>query len=125
MSFKRSGVQEGVFKKLRLGKYSVDARLDLHRHTIEEARKALYDFIQECMDYDLRTLMVLHGKGDRDPERKAVIKSHTVYWLEDMEAVMAFHSAQPQHGGSGAVYVLLRKSDKAKQRNRERHGLRG
>lgn len=124
VSFKRDGIQEGVFRKLRLGKYECDARLDLHRMTVEQARKAIYEFIQECMEYQLRTVLLLHGKGDKTPDKKAILKSHSVHWLEEMEEVMAFHSAQPRHGGTGAMYVLLRKSEAAKNLNRERHGVR-
>ena len=110
VSFKRPGIQDGVFRKLRLGKYISDARLDLHRMTVDEARKALFDFIKECVEYDIRTVTLLHGKGDRDPERKAVLKSHAVHWLEEIPEVMAFHSAQKQHGGVGALYILLSKT---------------
>ena len=124
VSFKRPGVQDGVFRKLRLGKYTIDARLDLHRMTVEEARVALYKFIKECMEYDLRSVILLHGKGDREEGRKAILKSHSVHWLEEMDEVMAFHSALKHHGGVGALYILLRKSDRAKSLNRELHGAR-
>ncbi len=124
VSFKRDGIQEGVFRKLRLGKYDCDARLDLHRMTVEQARKAIYDFIHECMEYQLRTVLLLHGKGDKTPDKKAILKSYCEHWLEEIPEVMAFHSAQPQHGGTGAMYVLLRKSESAKNLNRERHGER-
>lgn len=123
LSFQRPGMQHGVFRKLRLGHYSIEARLDLHRVTVEEARKSVFDFIATCQRYELRTVMILHGKGDRNPERIALIKSHVAKWLPELDGVMAFHSALPQHGGTGAVYVLLRKGDAAKQLNRERHGV--
>lgn len=126
VGFKKAGVQDGVYKKLRLGKYDIDARLDLHRMTLEQARGEVYSFIKECLQYDLRAVMILHGKGDRqaDPAKKALLKSHCLHWLEQIPEVLAFHSAQRHHGGAGALYVLLKKSDFAKQRNRESHGLR-
>lgn len=124
VGFKRPGVQNGVYRKLRLGKYEQDARLDMHRLTVNEARTELYQFIKECLHYQLRTVMVLHGKGDRDPVKKATIKSHTLHWLEQIPEVIAYHSAQPHHGGAGALYVLLKKTPLARQQNRERHGLK-
>ena len=130
LTFKRDGVQHGVFKKLRMGKYNIDARLDLHRQTVAQARSQIYTFIKEAVDFDLRCVIILHGKGfhskatDQRNNAKAVIKSYTYRWLKELPQVMAFHSAQAHHGGTGAVYVLLRKSDNEKQRNRERHGLR-
>jgi len=124
LEYKQDGIQHGVYKKLRMGRYPVEARLDLHRMTVEEARREVFRFINDCMKYDLRTVIILHGKGDRNPDKKALLKSHLAKWLPDMEDVMAFHSAQKHHGGTGAVYVLLRKSENDRQANRERHGLR-
>lgn len=119
ISFVRPGVQHGVFGKLRRGRYQPEATLDLHRHTVEEARSALWDFLQQSTAYQLRTVMVLHGKGDRAP-RAGVLKSFVAHWLQDIPLVLAYHSAQPYHGGAGALYVLLKKSDKASDSNRER-----
>lgn len=124
LSYKKDGIQHGVFKKLRLGHYQSEARLDLHKRTVEEARKEVYGFIKECMQYDLRTVIILHGKGDRNENNEAIIKTYINKWLPEFDEVLAFHSAQKQHGGTGAVYVLLRKSDKEKQLNRERYGAR-
>ena len=46
--------------------------------------------------------------------------ANTDRWLRELDVVQAFNSAQPQHGGTGAVYVLLRKSEEKKRENRER-----
>jgi DNA-nicking Smr family endonuclease len=119
ISFVRPGVQHGVFGKLRRGHYEPEATLDLHRLTVEEARRELWEFLQESTLYQLRTVMVLHGKGDRSP-RAGVLKSFVAHWLRDIPQVLAYHSSQPYHGGAGALYVLLKKSDKASQSNRER-----
>lgn len=122
LSFKRDGVQNGVFKKLRLGQYALEARLDLHRKTVEQARQEVFAFVRDCLRYDLRSVLILHGKGERNPDQIAQIKSHLAKWLPELPDVMAFHSAQRQHGGTGAVYVMLRKSKEARQHNREVHG---
>lgn len=124
VSFKHSGIQEGVFKKLRLGKYESQARLDLHNMTVDKARNEVLQFIKDCMRYDLRVATIVHGKGTRSEGGIALLKSHCVHWLKQIDEVQAFHSALPQHGGTGALYVLLRKSDEAKQHNREIHGGR-
>lgn len=120
LEFKRPGVQIGVFKKLKRGKYSAEARLDLHRMTVEVARKEVFRFIKDCVSYDLRSLIIVHGKGNHSHNTEAQLKSYVNKWLPDMEEVQAFSSAQPQHGGLGAVYVLLGKSEKKKQENRDR-----
>ncbi|WP_370249406.1 DNA endonuclease SmrA [Thalassolituus sp.] len=119
LGFKRPGIQDGVFRKLRLGKYEIEARLDLHRRTIEEARKEVYRFINDCISNDLRSVHIMPGKGDRNEGDPAVLKSYLVFWLEELEDVQAFHTAQTHHGGAGAFYVLLRKSERKKQQARE------
>jgi len=122
LSFKRPGIQNGVYKKLRMGRYETEARLDLHRMTVAQARDEVNNFIKESMALGLRTVLILHGKGQRKAEQTqtAVLKGYVNQWLQDLEPVQAFHSAQPIHGGTGAVYVLLRKSAEKKRENRER-----
>jgi DNA-nicking Smr family endonuclease len=124
LEYKRPGIQNGVYRKFRLGQYDIEARLDLHKLTIEQARKEVFRFLSECMEYELRTVMILHGKGDRNPDKVATLKSHIAVWLPQIDEVMAFHSAQRHHGGTGAVYIMLKKGDRAKQNNREKHGMR-
>ena len=123
IEFKRDGVQDGVFRKLRLGKYPIQARLDLHRKTLEEARDEVVNFLKQCLRLDIRTVIIVHGKGERS-NPPALMKSYTASWLEQIKEVMCFHSAQRFHGGTGAVYVLLRKSAEKKLENRERHQKR-
>lgn len=120
IEFKRPGVQNGVYRKLKQGKYQQDARLDLHGMTVEQARKEVYDFIKQSHQYDLRTVIIIHGKGQRNKAAQAKLKSYVNRWLPDLAEVQAFCSAQPQHGGVGAAYVLLAKSEKKKQENRDR-----
>ncbi|WP_096086011.1 DNA endonuclease SmrA [Agaribacterium haliotis] len=119
LAFQRPGVQHGVYKNLRLGKYNIDATLDLHRMTVEEARRRLYRFVQDCLDNDVRTALVTHGKGELR-EKPALLKSCVAHWLPQIDEVLAFHTAQKHHGSYGATYVLLKKSEKKKQQNREK-----
>lgn len=114
LGFKCHGIQDGVYRKLRQGKYAIDARLDLHRMTIEKAREMVFGFINDSMKYDLRTVLIMPGKGDRNSEDPALLKSYLIHWLPQLEDVMAYHTAQPKDGGAGAFYVLLRKSEKKK-----------
>lgn len=117
LSFQRPGVQHGVFKNLRMGKYEIDAVLDMHRMTVDEARKNLWSFIRDCRENDVRTALITHGKGE-GRETPALLKSHVAYWLPQIEDVLAFHTAQKRHGSYGATYVLIRKSDKEKLANK-------
>ena len=64
LSFIRPGIQHGVFKNLRQGKYEIQSMLDLHRHTVEQARQALWIFINDCHAQGVRCAIVTHGKGE-------------------------------------------------------------
>jgi DNA-nicking Smr family endonuclease len=122
LEFRRPGVQHGVFRKLKQGRYEAQSRLDMHRMSVDVARREIFDFIEESCQFGLRCVLVIHGKGDSKPERErsSILKGCVDRWLRELEPVLAFHSAQPQHGGTGAVYVLLRKSEDQKRENRER-----
>lgn len=119
LEFKRAGVQHGVFRRLKQGKYPMDARLDLHRMTVEKAREEVFAFIREAVSYELRNVMIVPGRGTHNRAAEAVLKSYLNRWLPDFDDVQAFCSAQPQHGGTGAVYVMLKKSERQRQLNRE------
>ncbi|MDV7106318.1 DNA endonuclease SmrA [Vibrio sp. TH_r3] len=123
IEFKRSGVQDGVYKKLRLGKYPIQAKLDLHKKTLTQARDEIVKFLRQCLRMDIRTVIIIHGKGERSTP-PALVKSYTANWLTQMSDVLAVHSAQQFHGGTGAVYVMLKKSADKKLENRERHQKR-
>ncbi|MCH8532832.1 MAG: DNA endonuclease SmrA [Saccharospirillum sp.] len=119
LDYRTDGVSHGVFRKLKRGQYPIDARLDLHRKSMQEARDEVYGFVADCLRYDVRSAMILHGKGERG-QPQAFLKSCVNTWLKQIPDVLAFHSAQKHHGGVGALYVLLRKSDAQKSENRER-----
>ncbi|HHJ34686.1 MAG TPA: hypothetical protein ENJ87_02870 [Gammaproteobacteria bacterium] len=108
LNFSRSGLQHSVLKKLRQGKHPVGQTLDLHGLTVAEARRTLAEFLGECNVADVRHVIIVHGKGFRSKD-KPVIKPMLNRWLRATDNVLAFHSAQPKDGGTGAVYVLLKK----------------
>ncbi|MCL6271630.1 DNA endonuclease SmrA [Sansalvadorimonas sp. 2012CJ34-2] len=121
--WKESGVQEGVWKKLCLGKYNMEASLDLHLFTVKEARQELHSFLKSCLENGIRTVLIRHGRGEQGAE-KATIKSYTNQWLLEHDHVLAFHTAQKQHGGTAAVYTMIRKNADARNENREQHARR-
>jgi DNA-nicking Smr family endonuclease len=119
LEFSRPGVQHGVYKNLRLGKYEIQSRLDLHRHTVEQARRALWNFVDDCQKHSVRCALITHGKGEH-LARPAVLKSCVNHWLKQFDHVWAFHTAQKYHGGLGATYVLIKKGSAARQNTSER-----
>ncbi len=112
LSFRRSGIQERLLSRLRNGHFSMEAELDLHGMTIPLAQQALTTFIADCQHYHIRYARVIHGKGWGSKDHKPVIKTWLNGWLREMEEVLAFCSARIEDGGTGALYVLLRRDKK-------------
>ena len=124
LSFKKDGVQGPVFKNLRLAKYQVDATLDLHGQLLKNARNTLFNFINDCQQQNVRVVLIRHGVGIKNKTKPGILKSFVNKWLPELPAVLAYHTAQRHHGGSGATYVLLKKSADKKHENREIHSKR-
>ena len=109
LSFMRSGIQHGLFKKLKQGLLPMEARVDLHGMTVEQARSTVLEFIRDCCQHEVRFALITHGKGEGRTQ-PAILKSCINSWLPQLPDVLAFHSAQSRHGGLGATYVLIRSS---------------
>jgi DNA-nicking Smr family endonuclease len=107
--FARPGIQHGVLRKLRRGQFSVDAELDMHGMTTVVARHALTEFLRTAQFSRSRCVRIIHGKGRGSAQGRAVLKNKVNYWLQQRDDVLAFCSARPVDGGTGAVYVLLKK----------------
>ena len=116
--FKRPGIQPYVLQKIRKGEYVEADYIDLHGKTIEQAYETVMKFIGFAKKHEFRTILIIHGKGERS-NPKALMKSHVAHWLKQIPEVMAYHSAPVWKGGAGALYVILKKSDKASIINRE------
>ncbi len=109
LSFRETGIQNSVFRKLRSGYYRISDELDLHGLTIKEAKRILVYYLQETAQFEGCCVRIIHGKGNRSGSKKPVLKTHVNHWLIEHDRVLAFHSTKPKDGGSGAVYVLLRR----------------
>jgi len=112
LDFARSGVQPATLKKLRQGKLKIQDEIDLHGMTVDEARDYLRSFLGECEAAGTRVVRIVHGKGYRSKDGRPLIKGMVNRWLRAVPMVLAFNSAIPADGGNGAVYVLLKKTDK-------------
>jgi len=107
--FARPDITRKVMRRLRRGQFAIQAEIDLHNMTREEARAALKTFIAEALAHRANCVRVIHGKGLGSGPRGPVIKNGVNRWLRRWDSVAAFCSTQPQHGGTGAVDVLLDK----------------
>ena len=114
------GIDRKTSLKLKKGKVVIDYRLDLHGLTQIEAKKALQEAILGAWTNRLRLILVITGKGLRqsksdglnDNEATGILRRAVPKWLKETPLsnfVLAFSPAQQTHGGTGALYVLLRR----------------
>ena len=109
LSFARDGLQPKLMNRLKKGQYPIEGKIDLHGKSIELAGESLQQSIHSAVAGGLRCILVVHGRGMGSHNRKPAIKTHVNQWLRESRDVLAFHSALPQHGGTGAAYVLLKR----------------
>lgn len=107
--FSRGGLQHRALRKLRRGGYTIQSELDLHGLTRHEALTTLAHFLANNAQNGVRCVLIIHGKGHGSQHKNPVLKGLVNQWLQKYEKVLAFCSAQPIDGGTGAVYVLLKK----------------
>lgn len=112
LAFRRSGIQQRLFSRLRNGHLQIEAELDLHGMTIPVAHESLAKFLHDCKNYHIRCARVIHGKGWGSKHHKPILKTKLNAWLQQTDDVLAFCSAPIEDGGTGAVYVLLRRQQK-------------
>ncbi len=108
LSYVQSGIQKQVFRKLKRGQYSIEAELDLHGLTRDEAQQQLNEFILEVRERGMRCVRIIHGKGYGSSNHGPVIKPLVNQWLRKRNEILAVCSARPVDGGTGAVYVLIK-----------------
>ena len=110
LRFHRQHVGKRTMRKLQRGGYSVQAEIDLHGMTVDEARPRLADFIDYCASQGKYCVRVVHGKGLGSGNRGPVLKNAVNRWLRKWDCVLAFVSTRQVDGGTGAVYVLLQRT---------------
>jgi len=104
----QAGQSPRLLRRLRRGQFSVSAEIDLHQMTVPVAREAIGQFIDACRRERALCVRIVHGKGLRSKAEGPVLKKLTDQLLRRRADVLAFASARPAQGGTGAVIVLLR-----------------
>jgi DNA-nicking Smr family endonuclease len=118
-----AGLDRNTSEKLRKGKMSIDGRVDLHGMTQREAHSRLRSFLGHAHRKGWRCVLVITGKGSSVEKtddapfmgtgRKGVLREEVPRWLAEpslRRLVLDYRTAQLRHGGSGALYVLLKRS---------------
>jgi len=105
------GFSRKLMKKLKRGQLPVQHYIDLHGLTRQEAETEVANFILESFKSGLRCVLIVHGRGLNSPESLPVLKEGLPQWLNRgriRKMVLAFATARPYDGGTGATYVFLR-----------------
>ena len=91
------------------GNVFIENKLDLHGFNQVDAKNLLEDFINQSIENGKRLILIITGKGK---EGEGVIKNNIISWLNNKSLrnkILAVNHASKKHGGSGAIYILLRK----------------
>ena len=108
-------------------RYDKIKKIDLHGYTIEEANKAIEQFIQKCFDEDVTKIIVITGKGLRSKNVEnpylskdlSILKYSVPEFIENNKSLMQFiietTDAKIEDGGSGAFYIYLKNMNKFKE----------
>lgn len=110
LAWLRDGHSPQILKKLKRGRYSIGDELDLHHMTADAARATIREFIDDAVTHNHACVRIIHGKGRRSGPGGPVLKGLTDHVLRRSKRVVAFASAPPAEGGTGAVLVLLKTS---------------
>ena len=108
--FRHPSVGRKTMRRLARGGFSIQAETDLHGLTTAEARTVLGDFLDDCRQRGFTCVRIVHGKGRRSGHRGPVLKRSVDRWLRQWEGILAFVSARQIDGGTGALYVLLKRA---------------
>ncbi len=121
------GLDKASAERLKRGHYPIEARIDLHGMTQDDAHRALGDFIARSVHCGLRCVLVITGKGLRRLAEDAaggrvgeigILRNAVPRWLNEAPnraRILAFGAAQQRDGGSGALYVLLRRRPRMRE----------
>ena len=111
------GVDWRLAQRLHCGDYAIQAQLDLHGYTVEEAKGLVHRFLTNAYTTGRRCVRLIHGRGRNSADNRPVLKECVQTWLSQgrlSRLVLAFVTAPVHDGGAGAVYVLLRRATRAK-----------
>ena len=113
------GVDQRLAQRLHQGDFAIQAHLDLHGYTVDEARVTVDRFLTNAYTSGQRCVRLVHGRGRNSIDNRPVLKEQVHLWLSHgrlSRLVLAFATAPLADGGAGAVYILLRREPHASRR---------
>ncbi len=108
-----AGLDKRTLARLRRGQIPIEAEIDLHGSTQDQAHRALETFLARSHALGRRCVLVITGKGLRADGTGGVLRNAVPRWMNESpnrERILAFTHAIPPDGGEGALYVLIRRT---------------
>jgi len=105
------GIDRRQAERFRKGKLTIEGKIDLHGRTQQDAHDDLLAFLRRAHGAGKRNVLVVTGKG-MTTSKTGVLRQAVPRWLNEpafRSLVLAFDYAERQHGGEGAIYVLLKR----------------
>lgn len=107
LTYRRDGISERIWRRLRRGQFAVQDEIDLHHMDAASAERSLRSFLLDARGHDRLCLRIIHGKGLHSKAGTPVLRSLVEGLLRRRAEVLAYVSAPPAMGGTGALLVLL------------------
>lgn len=107
LSYVKQNQSPHLLRRLKRGDFSIVDEIDLHEMIASVARDAINEFLGNAKRERRLCVKIIHGKGLRSRENGPVLKRLVDAMLRRRADVLAFASAKPNNGGTGAVIVLL------------------
>jgi DNA-nicking Smr family endonuclease len=105
------GIDRRQAERFRKGKLPIEGKIDLHGRTQQDAHDDLLAFLKRARSAGKRCVLVVTGKG-MTTSKTGILRQAVPRWLNEppfRSLVLAFDYAEPEHGGEGALYVLLKR----------------
>ncbi|MHB8447091.1 MAG: Smr/MutS family protein [Rudaea sp.] len=110
LSYLKDGHSPRLLRQLKRGQFSIADEIDLHQMTANVARAAIKEFLDESRRNGHLCVKLIHGKGLRSRAEGPVLKRLVDGLLRRRADIVAFASAKPAEGGTGATIVLLKRT---------------
>ena len=107
LSYQSEALPAALFQRLKRGRFAAQEELDLHGATMAQAESLIRQFLGQARAAGVGCVRIIHGKGRREEGELPVLKNLVDRMLRQRADILAFYSAPPAQGGTGAVVVLL------------------
>jgi len=108
--FQQPSIRKQDITKLKKGEFNIEITEDLHGQTEIVAEQAIHIFLHEATQHQCKYGLLVHGKGYNSNSDNPILKNLVNQILSNHPKILAFCSAKPKDGGTGAIYILFKET---------------